>query len=191
MTKAERQIQMDRAAANRLAYLHQLLGQGKVSRAREYARTYSLKIDEAVFAAAKEGVVTATQPPQIVIAPPVVTPNITVSIKEIDAEQLPPPPTEPVADFSFGTPEPEVAPITEPPTEPPAEGFINGWPVRSMAKIWKRVQNPNYTMIKLADGRLASLYNIPGIEWGINCMVDVRLELANADPVYSWVKPRA
>lgn len=66
----------------------------------------------------------------------------------------------------------------------------NGWPVECEAEIWGPCPNDSLVVIKLDDGRRASLQKIRGLPYRTQDRVTVKLFKSTGDPLYVEM-PRA
>jgi hypothetical protein len=97
------------------------------------------------------------------------------------------PPPAPVATVKV-EPVPEPKPEPPPPDEP--VNLIRGWPEKARTVVWKFCPNKLLVIIKLPDGRTASMWK-GGRHWLIHDKVNVRLPVDFAgDPIYERDLPR-
>lgn len=133
--------------------------------------------------AAAAPVDTTPTPAQVVVAsdvkPPAPTVESALTIPE--PERKPAPATE-ALNFTLGT-TPALWVIPESATK-----TINSWPVETEAMIFNTCRNKKLLVIQLIDGRFAAIYRDGRRNWRIGQTIDVKLEEAQADPIYSWAQ---
>jgi hypothetical protein len=96
-----------------------------------------------------------------------------------------------LAKYSDAAPAPEVNLDVPPPVPVETETHINGWPKKSLAKVWRILPNPTLIAVKLiGDERIVSMWNVRGATWRINSTVRVEIEKTEGDPIYKFVKQR-
>jgi hypothetical protein len=95
-----------------------------------------------------------------------------------------PAPSEPSAPAQVEIPPEPVAEVAAPEVEAPVE-LVNGWPRRSPAVVWKKCPNQRLVVIKLPDGRTASMWR-GWVRCQIYDKVKVRLvsDYEGGDPMY-------
>jgi hypothetical protein len=158
--------------ANRYAYLRKLRADGKHERVLSYAKTYHLDVS-----------LIGDAPVDTSLLAPGSAPGAVAATEEI--------PAVPVSE----QPQPAVAPEIEPePPQPkpmsqdeaPVE-MVNGWPRKSRAVYWKPCPNERLMIVKLSDGRLASMRKHFGVRWLLGQKVTVKLIKDTGDPIYDLI----
>jgi len=74
------------------------------------------------------------------------------------------------------------APTPEEPAAPDASP--SGWPLRTTGEIIRKCVNKRLVVVRIADGRTASMWNTGVRPWKVGARVKVKLEKMEGDPIY-------
>ncbi len=69
-------------------------------------------------------------------------------------------------------------------TEPIIRVSPSGWPMETTGEIVRKCTNPRLVLLRIADGRRASMWNTGVRPWKVGAKVKVRLEKTEGDPIY-------
>ena len=69
----------------------------------------------------------------------------------------------------------------------PEAAMVNGWPVETVGVVWATCPNPMLIVIKLPDGRTASMWRAGLGDSPMGVRVNAVLKKPNGDPIYGWV----
>lgn len=79
----------------------------------------------------------------------------------------------------------EQAPATEP-VPPLVEKSPSGWPLKTKGEIIRKCGSRRLVIVRIEDGRTASMWNTGPRPWRIGAKVQVKLEKAEGDPIYRY-----
>lgn len=89
-------------------------------------------------------------------------------------DALTPAPAEMITVDEAPTPEEPAKPDTSP----------SGWPLRTTGEIIRKCVNKRLVVIRLANNRIASMWNTGVRPWKVGARVSVKLEKMEGDPIY-------